>query len=109
MRRLGDMAIAMMLLGITLPLLLTIAIAVRWEGTGPVLERQERFGPGGRRFQMLKFRTTMYDPKRLTSARARPVTQVGQFLRYTGMEDLPQLFNVLRGEMMLSEITLRFF
>lgn len=99
------MAIAMMLLGITLPLVLSVAVAIRWEGAGPVFERQERIGLGGRPFQMLKFRTTMYDPK----YRTRHVTRVGQFLRYTRIEDLPQLFNVLRGEMTLSEITLRFF
>jgi lipopolysaccharide/colanic/teichoic acid biosynthesis glycosyltransferase len=105
MRRLGDIAIAMILLGITLPLLLLVAIAIRWEGAGPVLEWQERIGPNGRPYRMLRFRTTMYD----SGYRTRQVTQVGQFLRYTGIDELPQLFNVLRGEMTLHETTLPFF
>ena len=60
LRRLPKYVIACVLLAITLPLLLIVACAIRWEGPA-VLERQERIGCSGRRFQMLKFRTTVYD------------------------------------------------
>lgn len=102
MRRLGDLVIACVLLAITLPLLLIVACAIRWEGPA-VLERQERIGCCGRRFQMLKFRTTVYDPEHATPAWAQKMTRVGQFLRYTRIEDLPQLINVLRREITLND------
>ena len=54
---------------------------------------------GGRRFQMLKFRTVVHDPEHATPTWAQRTTQLGEFLRYTRIEDLPQLINVLRGEM----------
>lgn len=101
MRRSGDLAIACVLLAITLPLLLIVFLAIRWEGPGPVLERRECIGRSGRRFQMLKFRTTVYDPEHATPAWAQRTTGVGQFLRYTRIDVLPQLINVLRGEMTL--------
>jgi lipopolysaccharide/colanic/teichoic acid biosynthesis glycosyltransferase len=100
MRRLGDLAIACVLLAITLPLLLIVALAIRWEEPGPVLERRERISHG-RRFQVLKFRTTVHDPEHVTPAWAQRTTQVGEFLRYTRIDALPQLINVLRGEMTL--------
>jgi lipopolysaccharide/colanic/teichoic acid biosynthesis glycosyltransferase len=93
MRRLGDIVIACLLLAITSPLMLIVALAIKLEGGGPVLDRQTCIGCNGRRFQALKFRTTVHDPKLATAA------WVGEFLRYTRIEDLPQLINVLRGEM----------
>ena len=74
------------------------ALMIKRESAGPVLERRDCIGRGDRRFQMLKFRTTIYDPRHTTPARARP-TPLGEFLRHTRIEDLPQLINVLRGEM----------
>jgi lipopolysaccharide/colanic/teichoic acid biosynthesis glycosyltransferase len=99
MRRLGDFVIASALLAITLPLLLMIALTIKLEGPGPVFETRECIGYGGCRFRRLKFRTTMHDPRHATPAWAQKTTQVGQFLRYTRIEALPQLINVLRGEM----------
>jgi lipopolysaccharide/colanic/teichoic acid biosynthesis glycosyltransferase len=99
MRRLGDFLIACLLLAITSPLMLIVALAINLESAGPVLDRQTCIGRGGRRFQMLKFRTTVHDPRLATPAWAQKTTQVGEFLRYTRIEDLPQLINVLRGEM----------
>ena len=99
MRRLSDWVITCLFLALTLPLMLTIALLIKLESAGPVLERRECIGRGGRRFQMLKFRTTMHDPRHATPAWARQTTQIGAFLRYTRIEDLPQLINVLRGEM----------
>jgi lipopolysaccharide/colanic/teichoic acid biosynthesis glycosyltransferase len=99
MRRLGDIVITCLLLAITSPLMLIVAVAIKLEGGGPVLDRQSCIGCSGRRFQMLKFRTAMHDPKHATAPWARQTTQIGEFLRYTRIEDLPQLINVLRGEM----------
>jgi lipopolysaccharide/colanic/teichoic acid biosynthesis glycosyltransferase len=99
MRRLGDCVIACLLLVLTAPLMLMAALLIKLESAGPVLERRECIGRGGRRFQRLKFQTTMHDPIHATPAWARRTTQVGQFLRYTRIQDLPQLINVLRGEM----------
>jgi lipopolysaccharide/colanic/teichoic acid biosynthesis glycosyltransferase len=100
-RHLADIATAGILLAITFPLLIIVALAVKWEGAGPVLERRECIGSRGRRFQMLKFRTTVHDPEHATPAWAQKTTEVGQFLRYTRIDALPQLINVLRGEMTL--------
>jgi lipopolysaccharide/colanic/teichoic acid biosynthesis glycosyltransferase len=99
MRRLGDIVIACVFLAIVSPLMLIVALTIKLENAGPVLDRQSCIGRGGRCFQMLKFRTAVHDPECGTPAWAQKTTQVGQFLRYTRIEDLPQLINVLRGEM----------
>ena len=105
MRRLSDLAIACALLAITLPLLLLVWFAIKCDSPGPVLEARERIGRGGRRFRMLVFRTTAHQPGRPTSAWAE-TTRVGSFLRYTRIEALPQLINVLRGDMPLTDALL---
>jgi lipopolysaccharide/colanic/teichoic acid biosynthesis glycosyltransferase len=99
MRRLGDWVIACLLLAFTAPLMLMAALLIKLESTGPVLERRGCIGRGGRRFQRLKFRTTMHDSGHVIPAWARQTTRVGHLLRCTRLEDLPQLINVLRGEM----------
>jgi lipopolysaccharide/colanic/teichoic acid biosynthesis glycosyltransferase len=99
MRRLADFLIAAALLVITSPLMLAVALAIKWEGPGPILERQRCIARGGRHFEMLKFRTIEPDPEHTIPVWARKTTQVGQFLRYTRIECLPRLINVLRGEM----------
>ena len=99
MRRLGDFVIAGALLAITLPLMIIVALAIKWESPGPVWDRQSCIGRGGRRFRMLKFRISVHGPKHTTPAWAQQTTQVGQLLRHTRIEALPQLINVLRGEM----------
>ena len=99
MRRLGDIVIACLLLAITSPLMLIVTLAIKLEGVGPILERQTSIGRSGRRFQMLKFRTVVHDPEHTKPMWARNTTQVGQFLRLTRIDALPQLINVIRGEM----------
>jgi len=101
MRRLGDCVIACLILALTAPLMLILALVIKLESEGPILERRDCIGRGGRRFQVLKFRTTMHDPRHAAPAWARQTTQIGQFLRYTRIEALPQLINILRGEMSL--------
>jgi len=102
--RFGQYPIACMLLALTLPLMIIVAGAIKLESAGPVLERQERIGPGGRRFQILSFRTTVQKPRQLRSS--WQTTQIGQLLRYTRINALPQLFNVLRGEIRIIDTTL---
>ena len=96
MRRLGDIVIACLLLAITGPLMVLVALAIKLESAGPALDRRTCIACGGRRFQMLNFRTVVHDP---APTWAQRTTQLGEFLRYTRIEDLPQLINVLRGEM----------
>jgi len=103
MRRLGDLVIACMILAITFPLMLMVALAIRLETPGPIFGRQTCIGRGGRRFQMLKFRTSVHKPDHPTPSWAQKITLVGQLLRHTRLDALPQLFNVLRGEMSITD------
>ena len=97
--RLGDFLIGCVLLAITLPLMVIVVLAIKLESPGPVLDRQTCIGRGGRRFEMLKFRTAVHNPCQPTTPWAQMPTQIGQLLRWTRIEALPQLINVLRGEM----------
>jgi lipopolysaccharide/colanic/teichoic acid biosynthesis glycosyltransferase len=101
MRRLADVVIACAILAITLPLMVIVALAIKLENPGPIWDRHSCIGRGGRRFQMLKFRTIVHDPEHTIPVWAQKPTQIGRFLRHTRIEALPQLFNVLRGEMTL--------
>jgi lipopolysaccharide/colanic/teichoic acid biosynthesis glycosyltransferase len=102
MRRLAEIVITCALLLITLPLMLGVALAIRCESKGPILEREARFARG-RRFTLLTFRTKTYDPQDLTPNWLRKTTAVGPFLHYTRIDLLPRVINVLRGEISLSE------
>ncbi len=103
-KRAEDLVLATLaLLLFALPMLL-IALAVRLDSPGPVLFRQQRTGRRDAPFQMLKFRTMRCDPEPTgmlaQATRADPrVTRLGALLRRTSLDELPQLFNVLRGDM----------
>src|SRR5438132_1648819 len=93
-------------LAVAAPIMLAIAVGLKLTTPGPVLYHQERMGVDGRRFRMLKFRTMRVDAEAETGpVWARPDdprrTALGVFLRRTSLDELPQLFNVLRGEMSL--------
>ena len=99
-----DVALATLALFLALPLLPVIALLVRLSGPGPILFRQTRLGEGGKEFQMLKFRTMVEgaeEPGRPIWAEERDprITAIGRFLRKTRLDELPQLSNVVRGEM----------
>lgn len=104
-KRAFDVAASLAGVVIASPLLLLLAIAVKVEDGGPVIFRQERVGRGGRRFRMLKFRTMVVDAEsrglRLTVGADPRITRVGQFLRRSKLDELPQLVNVIRGDMSL--------
>jgi Undecaprenyl-phosphate glucose phosphotransferase len=100
-----DVLLTLLVLAVLWPVLLLVALAVKLSSPGPVLFRQERMGMDGRTFQILKFRTmrTGAEPAGAVMARAGDPrrTPVGAFLRRTSLDELPQLFNVLRGDMSL--------
>jgi lipopolysaccharide/colanic/teichoic acid biosynthesis glycosyltransferase len=115
-KRAIDVVAASVLLLVLLPLLFAIAAAVVLDSGAPVLFRQSRVGRGGKRFEMLKFRTMRSDRRRRSagppsgmserrlrhkSIRDPRVTRLGRFLRRACLDELPQLWNVLRGEMSL--------
>ena len=103
---LEDKVITLFCLIAALPLMMLIALSIKLDSRGPVLFRQQRLGANNQTFDLLKFRS-MYveqaDPlgNQLTRAGDPRITRVGKFLRRTSMDELPQLINVLRGDMSL--------
>jgi exopolysaccharide biosynthesis polyprenyl glycosylphosphotransferase len=116
-KRIVDVVVSSILLVLTAPLLVAIGIAIRLESSGSLFFIQERAGMGGRRFRMIKFRTMREGADvekkdlahlnhsgdvRLFKIRNDPrITDIGRFLRRWSLDELPQLFNVLVGEMSL--------
>lgn len=104
-KRLFDVVAAGVALVILFVPLVLVAIAVMIDGPGPVLFRQWRGGRDGRRFQIFKFRTMTCAEDGFDVCQARPgdarVTRVGRILRKTSIDELPQLLNVVRGDMSL--------
>ncbi len=105
MKRLTDMVSAAVGLVLLSPLLALVAVLVRWGSPGPALFRQERMGRNFRPFQILKFRTMVRDaPQRggpITFGADPRITPLGSLLRKTKLDELPQLINVLKGDMSL--------
>ncbi|MBI1845727.1 MAG: undecaprenyl-phosphate glucose phosphotransferase [Candidatus Rokubacteria bacterium] len=106
LKRVLDLAAGAAALVLTAPLLAVLAVAVKLSSPGPVLLRQERMGLDGHRFGMLKFRTMRADAEVATgpvwaSAEDPRRTRLGAVLRAWSLDELPQLFNVLRGDMSL--------
>jgi len=115
-KRLFDLAVCVLLLPVVLPLFLLSALAIWLDSPGPVFIAQERTGRDGTPFRMLKFRTMVRDAAELKAQLAHlnvlpppdfkiphdpRITRVGKFLRQTSLDELPQLLNVLRGDMSL--------
>ena len=99
-----DLAIAAPALLLLSPAMLAIAVALKLESPGPVFFRQERVGRGNRIFEVLKFRSMRADASdraghRSTSLKDDRITRVGRFIRSTSLDELPQLINVVRGDM----------
>ena len=105
-KRIFDLTLGSLILVITSPIMGVISFLIKWTSEGPILYRQERVGMDGHPFQMLKFRTMKMDAEKETG----PVwakendprrTKIGAFLRKTSLDELPQLLNVIKGEMSL--------
>jgi sugar transferase (PEP-CTERM system associated) len=102
-KRSGDIALSLTLLGITFPLMILAAIIIKLESPGPIFYFQERVGKGRRIFRVIKFRSMVADAEKngavWASANDSRVTRFGSFMRKTRIDELPQLFNVIKGEM----------
>lgn len=98
-----DIAAATALLLVSAPLMLVAAIAIKLDSPGPILYLQRRIGCGGREFDMFKFRSMVVDAEtngaQWAAENDRRVTRIGRFLRKTRFDEIPQAFNILRGEM----------
>lgn len=116
MKRILDVTLSLILLIAIAPVLVVIAVSIKLTSKGPILFRQERIGRNKRRFFIYKFRTMVPNAEKMMSAleafneAAGPVfkirndprmTPLGRFLRRSSLDELPQLFNVLRGDMSL--------
>lgn len=115
-KRLLDVVLCLLALPVVLVVLAACALAIRMDSPGSVLFTQERTGRGGRRFRMYKLRTMVPDAEALKNRYSHlnvlsypdfkviddpRITRVGRFLRRTSLDELPQVFNVLRGDMSL--------
>ena len=115
-KRIFDIGLCVVALPVVMLAFAVCAVAIRLESRGPIVFRQERTGRHGRRFQMYKFRTMVENAEELKSGLQHlsivpppdfkiiddpRITRVGRFLRKTSLDELPQVLNVLRGEMSL--------
>jgi exopolysaccharide biosynthesis polyprenyl glycosylphosphotransferase len=105
LKRLLDIVVSVAFLLLTMPTFVLVALAVLLEDFGPVFYSQERVTQNGRSFWILKFRTMRVDAEKFgaqwASERDPRITRVGHFLRRTRIDEIPQLINVLRGDMSL--------
>jgi lipopolysaccharide/colanic/teichoic acid biosynthesis glycosyltransferase len=115
-KRVLDVALCLIALIVLAPFMLLLALAIRLDSPGPIFFVQERTGRHGRRFKMLKFRTMVANAEELKQTLQHlnilpppdfkipddpRITRVGRFLRTTSLDELPQLLNVLKGDMSL--------
>lgn len=103
-KRVFDVVASLALLILTLPVMAITAIAIAIESGFPIFYRQERIGQGGKPFEVIKFRSMRTDAEadgkpRWANSNDSRITRVGNFIRRTRIDELPQIFNVLRGEM----------
>jgi lipopolysaccharide/colanic/teichoic acid biosynthesis glycosyltransferase len=116
LKRALDLIVCLALMPLIAPVLLVCAVAIRLDSPGPILFTQQRTGQHGIRFGMYKFRTMVRDAEALKASLMHlnilpppdfkiiddpRITRVGRFLRKTSLDELPQVFNVLRGQMSL--------
>jgi len=103
-KRLIDLVLAVVLLVLLSPLLLLIALLIKLDSRGPAIYSQDRMGVYGERFTFYKFRTMKTGVPVLSTAEMqrrniRPYTRIGPLLRKTSLDELPQLINIIKGEM----------
>ena len=102
-KRLFDVVVALVLLLLTLPLMVLLVVLIRYKMGSPVIFRQIRPGLGQRPFMMVKFRTMLnvFDSSGESLPDEKRMTALGRFLRATSLDELPELWNVLKGDMSL--------
>lgn len=113
-KRLFDMTLSVFVLPLVVPVLLLVALAIRLDSPGPIVFRQQRTGQHGKRFSMYKFRTMVANAEELKASLAHlnvlpppdfkiphdpRITRIGRILRKTSLDELPQILNVVRGDM----------
>lgn len=101
-KRLLDMVFAWLILVVSSPVLLLIAIAIKLDSEGPAVFSQRRLGRGGKEFDMYKFRTMVMNAEAggvYSDAKDSRVTSVGRLLRKTSLDELPQCINIIKGDM----------
>ena len=103
-KRIFDIVVSLIVLMVCLPILIGTAIIIKLTSKGPVLYRQERTGLHGRSFNLLKFRSMRVDAEKETgpqwaSQNDPRVTPIGRFIRHARIDEIPQIFNVLKGDM----------
>lgn len=104
MKRLIDVILSLLGLTLLLPLFIIIAIAIVFDSMGPIFFRQYRVGKNGIEFKMYKFRTMKINAEVqgfLTTRQDKRITATGKFLRHYKLDELPQLINVVKGDMSL--------
>lgn len=104
-KRLFDICVSLLMLLALLPVVLMVAILIKLESSGPVIFRQQRVGLKGVEFSIFKFRSMVVDAAEsgsyFTSTDDPRITRVGRVIRRTSIDELPQLLNVLKGDMSL--------
>lgn len=105
-KRLMDISISLLILLITFPITILTSFAIKLESQGPVFYKQKRSGMGGKEFSMIKFRSMKQDAEKQTgpvwSQKNDPrITRVGRFIRKVRIDEIPQMINILKGEMSL--------
>jgi O-antigen biosynthesis protein WbqP len=103
-KRILDILFSILLLAVLSPVILTIIIAIKIDSKGPIIFKQKRIGIHKSEFYMFKFRTMYTDtpkdvPTHLLENPEKWITKVGMFLRKTSLDELPQLINILKGDM----------
>ncbi|WP_069650409.1 sugar transferase [Caloranaerobacter ferrireducens] len=103
-KRTLDIIISLLGIIITLPIMIIVSIAIKLDSKGDIIYKQERLTVGEKKFYLYKFRTMVQDAEKITgpiiAGKCDPrITKVGKFLRTTRLDELPQLFNVLKGQM----------
>jgi undecaprenyl phosphate N,N'-diacetylbacillosamine 1-phosphate transferase len=99
-----DICSAVLAVLLLLPLFILVSIAIKLESKGPVFFKQERLGKNGSVFQIFKFRSMVYNQSKFRKSvkiyeNDPRITKVGKFIRRTSIDEIPQLFNIIRGEM----------
>jgi lipopolysaccharide/colanic/teichoic acid biosynthesis glycosyltransferase len=98
----GSIIVGGILLLLVFPLMFLVAVWIKCDSSGPVLERKDQIGPDGRRVSLFKFRTTRHgDP---VGFARKHRTRAGEFLHYTHLEYLPNLLNLAHGDIGLAEL-----